>query len=392
MCVSLLVHDQVEFQTGAQDRSYAEMRAQWAAARATNVPGDAHADPVSLPLPPIEEYERQLLELHALFDQDKDGLLNKEELNAHLMAASNRTKAPLSESLFTAMVERAESALRPERDRLVLTLHRALNSEQAALFMSHPPAERGGLLRAMRSGERESLYNVLQSTSLLANHRGMAIEDYERKGVTPAGLGTIYGHWSEEGNARRVVPRLHALLVLAVPKDDTESYGRHVAVLCGSVEGHDKEKELAAEAAYCSDHASYKAGPTMGEPSVKIGAMHTARGESLLSWACKEGEIDFVRELVGRYGCRVNRLDQRGKSALHKAAEAGHVGVIRCLMEKRADPSLTDRAGLNVMQSAMLCHQTEAVRVLLAEFQATVATGDDLKLGLARPAHEKHLF
>ena len=105
------------------------MRTSWMAARNINVPGDADTPPISLDLPPDKAHWPRLAALHSLFDEDNDGLLNLAELNAHLMAASNGARAPLSEDLFKTMAAQADWELRPERDRLVLTVHKSLKTE-----------------------------------------------------------------------------------------------------------------------------------------------------------------------------------------------------------------------------------------------------------------------
>ena len=51
-------------------------------------------------------------------------------------------------------------------------------------------------------------------------------------------------------------------------------------------------------------------------------------------------------------GAELNRRDNRGRTALMIAAEAGHVAVVERLLAAGADPALTDKSGLTAAEIA----------------------------------------
>lgn len=65
--------------------------------------------------------------------------------------------------------------------------------------------------------------------------------------------------------------------------------------------------------------------------------------EEALILACVRGELECARLLV-RHGARGDRLGQHGPAtALHEAANRGHLEIVALLMENGADPTVRDR-------------------------------------------------
>ena len=55
--------------------------------------------------------------------------------------------------------------------------------------------------------------------------------------------------------------------------------------------------------------------------------------------ACKEGNIDLVRELLSSPSCDLLACDKDGNTALHLAAEQGHLAVVQKLADRYTTPS-----------------------------------------------------
>lgn len=75
-------------------------------------------------------------------------------------------------------------------------------------------------------------------------------------------------------------------------------------------------------------------------------------GRTLLHHAVRQEKTDFIDFLIGN-NIKVNLLDKDGKAALHfaidKGAERGNVALLDQLLDKGADPDLTDARGWTVL-------------------------------------------
>ncbi len=84
--------------------------------------------------------------------------------------------------------------------------------------------------------------------------------------------------------------------------------------------------------------------------------IYAARGD--------KGENPETAELLLEWGAPVNAVGRRGRSALHYAAAAGHIEVMRVLLAHGADPGLTDEAGATPLDLARKAGKTAAARLL----------------------------
>ena len=79
------------------------------------------------------------------------------------------------------------------------------------------------------------------------------------------------------------------------------------------------------------------------------------------------GDLDAVRSIVESDPSRLRLRDRRGLSALHHAANCGHVDVVKLLIEWGADIRATNRHGHEPLSIAVEANQIEAVVCLLKE-------------------------
>lgn len=87
---------------------------------------------------------------------------------------------------------------------------------------------------------------------------------------------------------------------------------------------------------------------------------------ALLSAAGCEDDDPAGVQLLLRSKARVNAVDAHGRSALHEAAAAGHVGICRALLEAGADHALADAEGRTPLLDAARAGAMGALDVLLA--------------------------
>ena len=89
----------------------------------------------------------------------------------------------------------------------------------------------------------------------------------------------------------------------------------------------------------------------------------TRCGTTALMNACQNGHADIVQFLIEN-GADVAETDRYG-SALHHAAEAGHVPVIRGLVKSDLDPNVQDNDGRTPIFYAARSEYCEAIRELI---------------------------
>ena len=81
----------------------------------------------------------------------------------------------------------------------------------------------------------------------------------------------------------------------------------------------------------------------------------TARGEELCE-AARSGDSDQLRQLLAEGADAVDETDVHGRTALHWAAEAGHLPVALELLHQGANPNARDRADRAPIHDAVLQH------------------------------------
>lgn len=70
--------------------------------------------------------------------------------------------------------------------------------------------------------------------------------------------------------------------------------------------------------------------------------------------ACQEGNETVVCMLLAAGRCNVDDLDESGKTGLHRAAWAGHLEIVRLLVEKyKADTSVRDNDNMTPLEYAV---------------------------------------
>jgi ankyrin repeat protein len=86
-------------------------------------------------------------------------------------------------------------------------------------------------------------------------------------------------------------------------------------------------------------------------------------GEGPLFWSAATGTLGVARLLVER-GAVVNAQDAQGHTALHGAADGGHLEVVAFLLSAKADRTLRNRAGETAADLARKRGYEEIVKLL----------------------------
>lgn len=86
------------------------------------------------------------------------------------------------------------------------------------------------------------------------------------------------------------------------------------------------------------------------------------RAFELVLW-CLLGKVELVRELLDR-GTSPNQRDPDGYSALHGAAENGHLEIVKLLLQRGACRDAATRDGLTPLDLAEICGQVEVAKLL----------------------------
>lgn len=90
--------------------------------------------------------------------------------------------------------------------------------------------------------------------------------------------------------------------------------------------------------------------------------------------ASQRGQLDLVAKLLRR-GKKVNKVDEIGDNALHKAAAWGHVDIVAALLKKHAELALEkNNAGLTPFHLAAQYGKLECARLLLDSHPKLVNT------------------
>lgn len=99
--------------------------------------------------------------------------------------------------------------------------------------------------------------------------------------------------------------------------------------------------------------------------------------ETILHWAAKRGYERLIKQLLAT-GIDIMALDYFGSTALHRASQKGHAGVVRLLIQvegvDKANDTI-DSSGYNALHWAALNGCKEVISVLLQEgIDSTVVT------------------
>ena len=79
--------------------------------------------------------------------------------------------------------------------------------------------------------------------------------------------------------------------------------------------------------------------------------------------AVAAGRVNLIDALV-RHGAALDHADSRDMTPLMKAAENGHIDVVRALLELGADPHMVDRRGQTAKTIAQRENQTVIAGVI----------------------------
>lgn len=102
----------------------------------------------------------------------------------------------------------------------------------------------------------------------------------------------------------------------------------------------------------------------------------SASGGSLLHVAAGEGAFRIFRYLVEEKGMDWKEKDRYGATALHKAAAADSVEIIRFLAKRGADLLETDKFGANALHRAAAANALRAVKYFIDERKPDPESGD----------------
>mmetsp|Transcript_28306 Transcript_28306/g.46038 ORF Transcript_28306/g.46038 Transcript_28306/m.46038 type:complete len:292 (+) Transcript_28306:90-965(+) len=92
------------------------------------------------------------------------------------------------------------------------------------------------------------------------------------------------------------------------------------------------------------------------------------------SKAVEAGEKDTVKKILDNPGTpfTVNDSDRFGRTALMSSSNKGHIGIVRMLLEYKADVTLFDNQNRTAVMDAAMGGQPEIILLLVREFGADV--------------------
>lgn len=82
-------------------------------------------------------------------------------------------------------------------------------------------------------------------------------------------------------------------------------------------------------------------------------------------WACKNGDLDQVKQIAEQPGFDVNADLQNGRNGLHFAADYNQIEIIEYLLSKGANINLPDKHGITPLLASVYESNTECVRLLI---------------------------
>ena len=92
---------------------------------------------------------------------------------------------------------------------------------------------------------------------------------------------------------------------------------------------------------------------------------HNRRGESVLEWAIRGGDLTIMSQLLSATNIDVHSVNTFGGSAAHIAAEEGHTEILAALYFKGAHMDATDARGKTPLMCAAHRNRPAAVQWLL---------------------------
>lgn len=114
--------------------------------------------------------------------------------------------------------------------------------------------------------------------------------------------------------------------------------------------------------------------------------------EVILSQAASRGREEIAELVLAMGGIDINARDSRSRTALSKAAEQNHEGVVKLLLAKDADPNTRGYGGATPLISAAKYGNTKMVQMLLAVDSIDLGATDDYgRTALLVAAEEGHL-
>jgi len=83
-----------------------------------------------------------------------------------------------------------------------------------------------------------------------------------------------------------------------------------------------------------------------------------------LDAAARAGNLALVQSIAAEEGCDVSRADPSGNTALHQAAQRGHVAVVECLLRRGANVTAANQFKETPVQWAAAAAQTGCMELL----------------------------
>ncbi|KAJ7390422.1 hypothetical protein OS493_025121 [Desmophyllum pertusum] len=87
-------------------------------------------------------------------------------------------------------------------------------------------------------------------------------------------------------------------------------------------------------------------------------------GEAFV-WACKNGDLDQIKEIVEKPGFVIDTELQNGRNGLHFAADYGQKEVIEYLLSKGASINRPDKHGITPLLASIFESKTACVKFLI---------------------------
>jgi ankyrin repeat protein len=107
----------------------------------------------------------------------------------------------------------------------------------------------------------------------------------------------------------------------------------------------------------------------MGEGQSRVYYDGPTDNSNKLISAASKGQTEVVAKLLTKRGKKIGKRDERGDTALHKAAAMGHVEVVQQLLAKGADVGVRNVDGFTPFHLAVMFGRKRCCKVLLEAFK-----------------------